>query len=504
MKSNLTYEKIKINKIIFNKKLEKNIELEYQLPDYYTGIFKVLQFNLTPHISSCRASNKQFIIDGNARMQLLYIDEEAGDVKAIHQNIPFSKTIDVEEDQSNSILFYDVKVNYKNCKIISPKKLDVKATLTISIKIQSQEEENILKQSENKDLQLKYAPITITSNQIYSSQQFNINEQIELQNIIKEILDVKIKIVDEEYKIIKNKIISKADAEIEVLYCSDAKNIPIVEKITIPINNILDMPGIDENFLFNVKYDATSINFEILQDGKILNIQSDVLIVGYGNLCKEIEVVTDAFSTKNELNFTKKEFNSSTIISSIDETLAIEKLISDINLYKIYYVDATITDLNNVENEENLKFTAKLHIKALGSNKEDSLETYSKCVPIEFKINKKNIKSNYIKTDINNITILKIDSYLKDDGKFEVKIKFNLKGFIFTDGNIKTISEIVIDENKVKEKTKAALTLYYPTNGDNVWDIAKHFCTSPSAIIETNGLNSEIIENETMLIIPII
>ena len=504
MKSNLTYEKIKINKIIFNKSLEKQIEFEYQLPDYYTGIFKVLQFNLSPHISSCRASNKQFIIDGNAKMQLLYIDEEAGNIKAIHQNIPFSKTIDVEEAKPDSIIFYDVNVNYKNCKIISPKKLDVKATLTISIKIQSQEEENILSETTDKNLQLKHVPITITSTQIYSPQQFTINEQLKLQNLIKDVLDIKITIVDEEYKIISNKIISKADAEIEILYCADENNNPLTEKITVPINNIIDMPGIDENFQFNVKYDVTAINFEILQEGKILNISADVLINSYGNLCKEIEIITDAFSTKYELNFTKKEFDSSTIISSINEAITIEKIISDVNLYKIYYVDVDIKDLNNANNTENLKFKAKLNIKALGLNKESTIETYSKTIPIEFKINRNNIKSNYINPNINDVKILKIDSYLKDNGEFEIKVKFNIKGFIFANDKIMTLSDIVVDENKVKEKSKAALTLYYPNAGDNVWDIAKHFCTSPSEIIETNGLNSDIIEDETMLIIPII
>ena len=138
MKANLTYDKVKINKIIFNKTVEESVDYSYQLPDYYTGIFKVLQFELKPNISSCRASNKQFILDGNARMKLIYIDEEEGDVKAIHQNIPFSKTIDLEEDVTKAILFYDVKTTYKNCKIISPKKIDVKANFSISLKVQLQ------------------------------------------------------------------------------------------------------------------------------------------------------------------------------------------------------------------------------------------------------------------------------------------------------------------------------------------------------------------------------
>ena len=202
MKSNLIYEKLKINKIIYDKDIEHQISYQFQLPDYYTGIFKVLQFSLNPHISSCRVSNKQFIVDGNVAMKLLYVDEEGGNIKAIHNNIPFSKTVDVEEVNPDSIIFYKVKASYKNCKIISPKKLDIKANLTISTKIQTQVEEEILKGTKDKKLQLKYDPLTITSNQIWNYQQFNIREQIELNTTAKEILDVKITITDEECKII--------------------------------------------------------------------------------------------------------------------------------------------------------------------------------------------------------------------------------------------------------------------------------------------------------------
>ena len=503
MKSNLIYEKVKINKIIFNKNLEENVDFAYQLPDYYTGIFKVLKFDLEPHISSCRVSNKQFIIDGNSSIKLLYVDEEKGDIKAIHQNKKKKKTVDLEKEITDCILFYDVKTNYKNCKIVSPKKLDVKAKLIIPIKIQAQEEENMLKGTEDKSLQLKYIPVTITSNQIWNSKQFNINEQIELNAAVKEILDVNITIIDEETKIINNKIISKATANIDILYCVDDKNIPILERTSLPINNIIDMTNINEDFLCNIKYDVTTINFEKVQDKKIVNIQSDILINCYANLHKKIDIITDAFSTKYELSFNNKEFNSSTIISMINENVEIEKLIKDFNLMKIINSEAKILDFNHINNKDNkIEFKARLNLNVLGLNKENTIDMYTKTIPIEFKINN-NTNVDYANINLNDITILKISSNLQDDGNLNVKIKFNVKGFIFSNGNLTTLSDITLDENKIKQKTKAALTLYYPNLGDNVWEIAKHFCTSPQSIMETNNLQSETIENENMIIIPI-
>lgn len=504
MKANLTYEKVKINKLIFNKNLEHSIDFSYQLPDYYTGIFKVLQFDLEPHISSCRTLNNQFIIDGNAKVKLLYIDEEEGDIKSIHQNIPFSKTMELDENISNAILFYNVKTTYKNCKIISPKKIDIKANLSISVKVQIEKEENVLKSAAEKDLQLKLSPIKITSDQIWTTQQFDINEQIELNEICKEILDVRIKIADDEFKVIQNKIIAKAVAHIEILYCGETKNTPILEKSSVSINNIIDIPKINENFLYNVKYDVNSIAFEISQEGKIVNVKADVLIDSFASLSKEINIVTDAFSTKYEIDFKEKEFNSTSFISTINENINFEETLESFNISKLFDIDSTITEINHMQGKNKIDFKAKLNLNILATNKDNSIESIFKSIPIEFKIKNKNVIYDYTKININNLTILKVDSDLKDNNSIKLKIKFNIKGFVVTNGNLKTLKNINIDETKIKKSSKAALTLYYPKIGEKIWNIAKNFKTSPSAIIEANNIEDENIKNESMLIIPIV
>ena len=50
MEPNFSYGTLKINQEVFNQTVEQPIEFEYQLPDYCTGIFKMLQFRTEPHI----------------------------------------------------------------------------------------------------------------------------------------------------------------------------------------------------------------------------------------------------------------------------------------------------------------------------------------------------------------------------------------------------------------------------------------------------------------------
>ena len=134
----------------------------------------------------------------------------------------------------------------------------------------------------------------------------------------------------------------------------------------------------------------------------------------------------------------------------------------------------------------------------------DALESLNKTLPIEFYLNENNLKSNFLNININDISILNIETSFSENKNLSIRVKFKIKGFVFKNENSINIADVVINKDKVKEKSDAALTLYYPTVGDKVWNIAKNFCTSPKAIMEANNLENDEIKDETMLIIPII
>ena len=84
-----------------------------------------------------------------------------------------------------------------------------------------------------------------------------------------------------------------------------------------------------------------------------------------------------------------------------------------------------------------------------------------------------------------------------------MKIYFKVCAIVNNLNQISIIDKVELNEKEMKTKTDAALTLFYPQPNDNVWDIAKHFSACPKDIIEANSLDSEIITDEMMLIIPI-
>ena len=47
------------------------------------------------------------------------------------------------------------------------------------------------------------------------------------------------------------------------------------------------------------------------------------------------------------------------------------------------------------------------------------------------------------------------------------------------------------------------MTIYFANEGENIWDIARKYLASVSEIKEINGIEEEVLNNNTMIMVPI-
>ena len=72
---------------------------------------------------------------------------------------------------------------------------------------------------------------------------------------------------------------------------------------------------------------------------------------------------------------------------------------------------------------------------------------------------------------------------------------------IYSEIRKKYISGIdIMQDNKIKNN--CALTISFCDKDENIWNIAKKYNTTVDAIREENGLASDVLENNRMLMIP--
>lgn len=87
--------------------------------------------------------------------------------------------------------------------------------------------------------------------------------------------------------------------------------------------------------------------------------------------------------------------------------------------------------------------------------------------------------------------------------RVETKVSILISGSVYCNVRETVVTNLAISEEKPKLPDEgSALVLYFCDSGECIWDIAKRYNTSPSAIMEENGLEDEVVSCRSMLLIP--
>ena len=79
-----------------------------------------------------------------------------------------------------------------------------------------------------------------------------------------------------------------------------------------------------------------------------------------------------------------------------------------------------------------------------------------------------------------------------------------ITGEIYSDCTATAVDSVKADEEKQRRRDDAAsLILYFATAGEDVWSIARDYCTSVTQVRQENDLTEDILATDRMLMIPV-
>ena len=98
---------------------------------------------------------------------------------------------------------------------------------------------------------------------------------------------------------------------------------------------------------------------------------------------------------------------------------------------------------------------------------------------------------------------LSISYRISGENSLEVRAGISLHMAVSESISKRIVNEITADEEQKRERDKtAALTIYYADAGENLWSIARNYCTSVEAIKMQNDLADDVISARGMILIP--
>lgn len=514
MNYDVSKKTIAVSNLAFDGCQELPIDLDFNLPDYCPDIQRILKCGVKPNITISNISGDRLNIEGIAAIRILYIDSEKKALRCCENSTPFSTSIDLKTSPENAVAEVKIKIGYVNCRPVSPRKIDLHGAFSLCAKIHDKNNIEVISEVSGDDIEQKNKEITVSSLLGLGGQQFTINESLDLGNNkpAPEIIlrsDANINIT--ACKAYSNKVEVRGEAFVKILYISDIDSSQTeTAEYSIPFIQTVDVPGVTEDSKCVATAKLLSFNEQITSDTNDENLVTNLITAEIkGALTvkafedKEIEIVTDAYSTMFDVENTSEIIKTHMLSEIINEEFLHKQAIElpDTRASKIIDVWGDITSLKGIYKDNQIKFSGKIDFSILGLD-DENMPFYSERT-VEFE-HFKEFEPYSDETEINcTAQISGVNFKLSGNNKIDLKVDIKLNASVFACTKNNMITNVSTDETHPSAKDEnSALTIYYADPGESIWNIARKYYTKVSAIMDENELSSDVIEQHKMILIP--
>ena len=492
MEIDVNRENLCINKLVAEKKELVFVEEDMIVPDTKPDILNTINLSGNVCVYKKEVLDGRIKIEGSVNTYIMYVpDSKEDSIRGLNASIDFNQTIDVPEAKEGMNLWEDIGIKDLECKVINGRKINVKIGLDIKVKLQSNEDVEIINSINNVDgVQIMQKNMSLNSlvgsgnTRVYVKDTLNIDEKDE----IAEVLKTEIKLVDNDIKISYNKVLSKCEVKVNIMYLTEDNRIQKIEG-KIPAVGFIDIANVSED-------NTCEINNQI---GNILirpnptEEHSIYVEIELETACscftkKEIRLIQDIYSPIAKLEFSKRNVNvvEDKVITNKEFTITSKTNISE--LAEGNLIDVELTPRINKEQVTNSKTIYEGEIIAnFIYNKGSNTGSKISKIPFEFSIDNP-MQSENIEVQTK-ATIENKSCNILGTNDVECNIDILFSSQYSKNTGINIIDDITLEESNT-ERDYDSLIIYIVQKGDTLWKIAKKFNSTIDDIVKINGIEN--------------
>ncbi len=486
---------------------QQNIETEITLPDYCGDIKRILKCVLCPGITNISLTGENASATGKVSLKLIYVNDK--DKIDCYESVEdLSAHAVVKNLPESPLLCARVKINYVNCRATSQRKISVEGNIAVIFRIYNQKETELIYKAQGNGIQCRERQVTYENLICRKEKVFDLGETAKVPQgkaTVGKILCVSARASLDSKKVVADKLLIKGTFYTEVLYLSESEE-GKTEKLahSMPISQIVDVPGVDENSLCSVLLNVRQINVQRKADssfqGSLLEIAAKCSASVKCSEVKKGEAIDDCYSTSHDIEaeYTICEFTSP-VHSSDEQKSVISTLDMPSDVSSVLYI--WCSDLSGKMKGKDDKAKADcsavlciLYIdgKGMPAYAEKNADFEISC---RLKEGYEHLRCFF------DIQMRDIEWKITAKDKLEVKMKTGVIYNIYSSDSLRVLKDIKAVSQK-KNDDNAALTLYFGSKGESLWDISKKYNTTRDAIRKENAIDGDVTDKDGMLLIP--
>ena len=486
---------------------EQLADVDLTLPDYCPDIEKILKCTLVPKIQTKSLSGGQLQVDGYCVVNVLYVESENKTIRCCEQSVNFSQNFTLRDTPENYAILTKTKPEYINCRAISPRRLVMHGAFSLYVKVITTQKTTLFT-PEDDSLEVLTKNIACADLTAFCQEQFSVTEDVSVSDKpqIESILYSSVNASVTDLKAVTGKLMVSGEINLKIFYITDALsgNTAKLDYI-LPFSQIIDCEGIDENTRNIVSCDVMTYDIrlknDMLSDKPAVAFDAKLCLTAEGYEAGTREVITDAYSIDYASAPQFENLKSLAEVNPVNESY-IEKLSAGLDDGKIskildIYSDNVTVDVKPEDNNLNVSGKINLCIIALDD----------KSFPIFIERSYDYSHNPASAQDCNAMffpeaRLSGVSFRLSDDSTAEIRCELKITGGAVKNQATKAVAKVDVFEDKPIVQDSCALTLYFASDGENLWEIAKSHNTKLDSLLKENSLEDITLDSARMLLIP--
>lgn len=505
----LTKDTVCVTETLLDTAAEQPVELDYSLPDYYPSIFRLLKTTVRPMVQQIRTAGNRLTVDGICKITVLYLGEEDSRLQAVEQTMPFSKTLELKGECEDPVVRCSCRCYHAGGRAVSPRRLDVRGGVSIRVRVTGQRELPAVTAASGGGVQLHSTVIPLCSRRRSAVKPFTVSEDLELPQSkppFGSLLSSRCVVRLEDCKIIANKVICRGELSCHLLYLPEGDSVsPETMEYTIPISQIADLPGVDEEDTVDARFEAAGMTLEAIPGGEDgchrLSAEWSMLLSCVSDRSREMALADDAFSTRCPVEVTRTPAAAEKLLGSVNLQQTVRAELSTEPLSAVLDLLCSVGETSARSENGAVRIAGSLELCAVCMGKDGVPFTAEKVLPFECPADC-SCSGELIFAP--QVQILSAGYAITGESSLEARVQLQISGTAREKASLSVITDIGLQEDAVQPPPSCALRLYFGEAGERVWDIARRFGAPMSAVMEENDLDSETLLEKQMLLIPLV
>lgn len=486
-------ENLCVNKLVATKKELIMVEGDMIVPDSKPDILNTICTSGVVCIYKKEVQDDKIRIDGNINTYIMYMADDNNDkVRGLSTSLDFSENVQVANSKEGMTCKLETNLKSIEAKVINGRKVGIKAVIEVEIKLYSNEDVQIINSLQNaENVKMLKEDLMVNSlvgtgdTKIYAKDTIKIDSADNLAEILK----AQVCICDKDIKVSYNKILTKSEAEIKIMYLTEDNRINTITA-RVPVVGFIDIPNVTEDNICDVDYEIKNIVLKpnsIEEHSIYVEIEIGVMASVYEE--RQINLIQDLYSPSENMEFNKKKITVLTNKRTTRETMQIREKVQleGIDNRSIIDVDVQPIIEKETKTKNRIVYEGELQLRFILSNNDLQVDTRTAKIPFDYALSDledgENVNSNMA------LEVANQDFVVQDGGMVTANLDMMVNTDSYRNSNMSIIDEI--QTNGEREAEDYSILMYIVKKDDTLWKIAKRFGSTIDDIVRTNGIEDE-------------